>query len=71
MYKVLFCLESSQFDQYTSGDLVSKEENDIHIVEVVFRKAVNKLRDFGRRAKQANKISERVKRNCNQMTLLS
>ena len=31
VYKALFCLESSQVDQYTFGDLVSREENHIHI----------------------------------------
>ena len=30
VYKALFYSESSQVDQYTSGDLVSREENHIH-----------------------------------------
>ena len=45
------CSESSQVDQYTSGDLVSREkseESHIHIVEMVFRKAVNKLGNLAR-----------------------
>ena len=29
VYRVLFCLESSQVDQCTSGDLISREKNHI------------------------------------------
>ena len=42
----MFCLKSSQVDQCTSVDLISREETHIHIVEMVFRKAVNKLRNL-------------------------
>ena len=49
VYKALFCSESSQVDQYTSGDLVSREESNIYIVEMAFRKAVNKLRNLALR----------------------
>ena len=33
-----------QVNQHTSGDLASREENHIHSVQMVFKKAVNKLR---------------------------
>ena len=33
-----------QVNQHTSGDLVSREENHIHSIQMVFKKAVNKLR---------------------------
>ena len=49
LYKALFCLESSQVDQYTFDDLVSREEHHIHIVEMVFRKAVNTLSNLASR----------------------
>ena len=42
----MLCLESSQVDQYTSGNLVSREKNHIHIAKMVFRKAINKLRNL-------------------------
>ena len=114
LYKALFCLESSQVDQYTFDDLVSREEHHIHIVEMVFRKAVNTLSNLasrnstvstsskykqvstksvshpsssesdndletrqtsknsqtGKYANEENIISQRVKRNCKQVTLL-
>ena len=46
VYKMLFHSESSQVYQCTSGDLISREENHIHIIKMVFRKAVKKLRNL-------------------------
>ena len=47
-------MESSQVDQYTSAGLVSREENHIHIIEMVFRKTVNKLRNLTSRNSTAS-----------------
>ena len=58
----MLCSESPQVDQYTSDDLIPREENHVHIVEMVFRKVVNKLRNLASRnsavsTSSANKVS--------------